>query len=201
MFYAKADSKANGSDNLAARARDAGAAAAITAAHSAAAAAQTAATAAQTAAQSMSGATQTAAAGVNKGVRQGVYSARVRVAPRLESAADYTTATMAPKVAAALRATASHVQPEDVSRTKTRSALAWSLLGAAVLAALGAAGALARHRYRGAKSAAAGTEAAGTGTGAPADTAGPAGTAQADSADAATSTDTGVNGRVSTSGW
>lgn len=200
MFHAKEDSKANGSDNFTARARDTGTAAAITAAHSAAAAAQTAATAAQIAAHSMSGATQTAAAGVNKGVRQGVYNARGWAAPRLESAADYTTATMAPRVAAALRATATHVNPEDVSRKKTRSALAWSLLGAAVLAALGAAGALARHRYRAATSAAE-TGATGTGTGAPADTAGPADTAQADSAGTATSTDTGVNGRVSTSGW
>ncbi len=200
MFYAKENSKASASDSFTARARDASTAAAITAAQTAAAAAQTAAVAAQNAAHSMSGATQTAAAGVNKGVRHGVYSARGWAAPRLESAADYTTATMAPRVAAALRATATHVYPEDVSPKKSRSALAWSLLGAAALAALGAAGALARHRYQAATSAAKETGATGSGTGA-ADTAVPAETEPADSAGGATGTDTGVNGRVSTSGW
>jgi hypothetical protein len=130
VFHGKVNSKDNGADTLAARARDAGTAAA--------AAAQTAATAAQTAAQEVSSVAQTAAQEVNKGVRQGVYRARVWTAPRLESAADYTTATMAPKVSSALRVTAQQVSPEDVRQKNGHSALAWSVLGAAVLGAGGA---------------------------------------------------------------
>jgi len=186
VFYAKANDKANGTDSLTARARDAGTAAA--------AAALTAAAAAQTAAQQVSSAAQTAAQGVNKGTRQGVYRARVWTAPRLESAADYTTATMAPKVSSALRVTARQVSPEDIRQKNAYSVLTWSVLGAAVLAAAGAVAAIVRHRYRSAMAADtkedAGAETASAGTADPAaDSAGPS----------ASSPDAGVNGRVSAS--
>jgi len=190
VFYAKANSKANGTDSLAARARDAGTAAAA-AAHTAATAAQTAAQAAQTAAQEVSSAAQTAAQEVNQGVRQGVYRARVWTAPRLESAADYATETMAPKVSSALRVTARQLSPEDMRRKNGHSVLTWSVLGAAVLAAAGAVAAMVRHRYRSAM--AADTKEDGDAGTASAGTAEPA----ADSA--ATSPDSGVNGRVSAS--
>ena len=196
MFYANANTKANGTDSLAARARDAGTAAAA-AAQTAAAAAQNAASAAQTAAQEVSSAAQTAAQGVNQGVRQRVYRARVWTAPRLESAADYTTATMAPKVSSALRVTARQVRPPDTQQKNGRSALTWSVLGVAVLAAAGAVAAMVRHRYRSAMAADT-EEDIGAGT-APAGTATPDGSADSASAPAATSPDAGVNGRVSAS--
>jgi hypothetical protein len=199
VFYARADNKANGTEGLAARARDAGTAAAA-AAQTAAAAAQTAASAAQSAAQEVSSAAQTAAQGVNQGVRQGVYRARVWTVPRLESAADYTTATMAPRVSSALRVTARQLSPEDMRQKSGRSALAWSILGAAVLAAAGAVAAMVRHRYRSAMAADT-EEDASTGT-APAGTAksgAPDGSADSAGAPAATSPDAGVNGRVSAS--
>jgi hypothetical protein len=192
VFHGKVNSKDNGADTLATRARDAGTAAA--------AAAQTAATAAQTAAQEVSSVAQTAAQEVNKGVRQGVYRARVWTAPRLESAADYTTATMAPKVSSALRVTARQVSPQDVSQKNGRSALAWSILGAAVLAAAGAVAAMVRHRYRSAMAADseedASAETAPAGTATPGS---PDGSADSADAPAATSPDSGVNGRVSAS--
>ncbi len=111
------------------------------------AAAQNAAAVAANAAQTASSAAQSATADVNKSVRQGVYTARSWAAPRLESAADYTSSTVAPKVSAALRATARQVSPPD-TRSPKKKVLAWTALGAAVLAALGAAGAVARYRYR-----------------------------------------------------
>ena len=189
MFYGRVNDKANGTDSLAARARDAGTAAA--------AAAQTAAAAAQTAAQQVSSAAQTVAQGANKGARERVYRARVWTAPRLESAADYTTATMAPKVSSALRVTARQVSPQDMQRKNGHSALAWSVLGAAVLAAAGAVAAMVRHRYRSAM--AADTEEDASTETAPAGTASQDGSADSASAPAATSPDAGVNGRVSAS--
>jgi trimeric autotransporter adhesin len=200
VSHAKVNTKASGSNSLAGRARDAGAAAAKAAAASKAAqvAAAAAQTAAQNAAQTAAQAGQTAAAGVSKGVQQGVYSTRGWAAPVLHNAADYTTATLAPKVSAALHSTADQVSPED-TRKKGRSALTWSLLAAAVLAAIGAAATVVRKRYQDAMAAdteADATEAATEGT------ASPAGAAQAEAdPSAATSTDAGVNGRVSTSGW
>jgi hypothetical protein len=166
--------------------------------------------AAQAAGQGISNAAQTAAAGVSKGVRQGVYVTRVWAAPRLESFADYTAATVAPAVDSALRSTAQQIRPEDVTQKKSRSMLTWSLLAAGVLATAGAAAAVVRYRYNNSMTVDTDEEfgpvgQAGTGTG----TAGTAGTAaegstagsgsQADSAQA----DAGVNGRVSTpgSGW
>ena len=192
MFYGRVNDKANGTDSLAARARDAGTAAA--------AAAQTAAAAAQTAAQQVSSAAQTVAQGANKGARERVYRARVWTAPRLESAADYTTATMAPAVSSALRVTAQQVRPPDMQQKNGRSALTWSVLGVAVLAAAGAVAAMVRHRYRSAMAADteedASTETAPAGTAPPG---APDGSADSASAPAATSPDAGVNGRVSAS--
>jgi hypothetical protein len=111
-------------------------------------AAQNAAVVAANAAQNASGAAQTAAAGLNKGVRQGVYTARSWAAPRLDNAADYTTSTVAPKVSAALRTTARQVSPPAKKSSKRSPVLTWSVLGAAILAALGAAAAAVRYRYR-----------------------------------------------------
>jgi hypothetical protein len=126
------------------RARTASSAAAA----NAATAAQNAADVAQSLAQNASGAAQTAATGLNKSVRQGVYTARSWAAPRLDSAADYCTTTVAPKVSAALRTTARQVSPADPKSSKKSSMLTWSLLGAAILAALGATAAAVRYRYR-----------------------------------------------------
>jgi hypothetical protein len=111
-------------------------------------AAGVAAAAATNAAQNASGAAQTAAAGVSKGVKQGVYTARSWAAPRLDNAADYCTTTVAPKVSAALHTTARQVKPVDTASSKRSSVLTWSILGAAILAAVGAAGAVVRYRYR-----------------------------------------------------
>ena len=208
MFYAKASNTANGSASIAARARDAGIAAAKAAAASSAAqaaavaaqsaaqtAAQTATTAAQAAAQGMNSAAQAAAAGVSQSARQGVYNARGWAAPRLESAADYVTATAAPAVSSALRSTAQQVRPPDPRQRRMRSTLTWSLLGAAIAAALGAAGAMIWRRYQAAM-------AADTEVDEAEETPGSADAAKTDSAPAAgTGTDAGVNGRVSASGW
>jgi trimeric autotransporter adhesin len=134
------------------KASSAAAANASSAAQNAALAAQNAAglaaAAATSAAQSAAGAAQTAAAGVSKGVKQGVYSARSWAGPRLDNAAEYCTTTVAPRVSAALHSTARQVTPPDAKASKRSSMLTWSLLGAAALAALGAAAAVARYRYR-----------------------------------------------------
>ena len=154
------------------------------------------ANAAQTAAQGISTAYQAAAAGVSKGVRQGVYSTRVWAAPRLESAAEYHTTTVAPKISSALQTAANQVRPEDLTKKRSPSVLTWSLLAAAVVATAGAVAALVRLRYRAAMAAdeeeefdagMAGTTATGT--------------EPATAESAASSADAGVNGRVSTSGW
>jgi len=192
-----ANAKTKGSD-IATRAREAGVAAAKAAAASKAAqtAASAAQTAAQSAAQSMNIAAQSAAAQASKGVKQGVHSARGWAAPVLENAADYTTETIAPRVSAALRSTAQQVRPQDMRKNnnKVRSALTWSALGAAVLAALGAAAAVFKKRYQDAT-------AADTEADAAEPTAPQADAAKAEADPPAAGTDTGVNGRVSTSGW
>lgn len=180
MFYAKQDSNSTEPDSFTIRVRN------------------VSANAAQTAAQGVSSAAQSAASGINKGVRQGVYVTRVWAAPRLESAANYTTTTVAPKVSSTLMSTAKQVRPEDVTEKKSRSVLTWSILAAAVLATAGAVAALVRYRYRAAMAeneedefeAATGTAATGV-----------EGETQASQADAEASADAGVNGRVSTSGW
>jgi hypothetical protein len=108
--------------------------------------------------------------GVTKQVKQGVFTARKWAAPKLESVADYTAGTVAPTVSSALRSTADYtagtvaptvssalrstaaqVRPaEPVSPAKRRitSALTWSLLGAALVAAAGAVAAAVRYRQR-----------------------------------------------------
>jgi len=208
VFYAKAQDKANGSISVAMRARDAGVAAAKAAAASTAAqaaataaqsaaqtAAQTAATAAQAAAQGMNTAAHTAAAGVSQGVKQGVFTARGWAAPRLETAADYVTETAAPAVSSALRSTATQVRPPDPRKGRMRSMLTWSILGAAIAAALGAAGAMIWKRYQAAMAADTEVDEAEEATGT-------ADAAKSDSkSGTGTSTDAGVNGRVSASGW
>jgi hypothetical protein len=144
VFFTKTNTAKIEAANASARARAAGLAAqaaAQNAALSAAAAARTAAAAAQATAQ-------TAASGVSSGVQQGVYSARSWTAPRLELAADHVTKTVAPSVSSALRSTAKQVKPVDPARQRTRSALTWSLLGAAILATAGAAFALIRYQFR-----------------------------------------------------
>jgi hypothetical protein len=187
------------------RARAAGAAAASNAskaAQNAAVAAQQAANAAQVAAQQATtvavAAAQSAgdtATDLNKQMKVQVTTARRWAAPRLEGAADYTTKTVAPKVSSALRSAAKQVKPID-QKSKKRSALTWSLLGAAVAAGLGAAAVLVRYRYRAAiatDSEIADEEAMGR----PSSTVGPDGVRSAQDPNA----DTSVNGRVTASGW
>jgi hypothetical protein len=200
VFYAKTGNKASGSGSLAGQARDAGVAAARAAAASKAA--QVAAGAAQVAAnnakKTAAMAAQSAAAGVSKGVQQGVYGTRAWAAPVMHNAADYTSATLAPKVSAAIHSAADQVSPED-TRKRGRSMLLWSLLAAAVLTGLGAAAAVFRKRYQDAMTVDSEVDAEATATepgASPADAA----KAEADPS-AATSTDAGVNGRVSSSGW
>jgi hypothetical protein len=160
-------------------------------------AAQNAASAAQVAAQNASDAAQTAAQAaavkVRKGTAQGVYDARRWAAPRLESAADYTTKTAAPKVSSALKKTARQVQPPKGH--STRKVLAWTALGAAILAAVGAGAAVARSRYRAAI--AADSERPDSERPGGKDETRP--NASASPVDA--NTDTSVNGRVTTSKW
>ena len=187
MFYAKQDNKASEPVSFTVRVRGIGS------------------NAGQSAAQAISGAAQTAAAGVSNGVRQGVYVTRVWAAPRLESIADYTTATAAPAVSTALRSTAQQVRPVDVTQKKSRSMLTWSLLAAAVLATAGAVAALVR--YKNSTSMEVDTEEefgpvgqAGTDTGAaatPATTPADSSATTSQGASDSASADAGVNGRVS----
>jgi hypothetical protein len=177
--------------------------AAQSAANAAQNAAGVAAAAATNAAQNATGAAQTAAAGVSKGVKQGVYTARSWAAPRLDNAADYCTTTVAPKVSAALHNTARQVKPVDTT-SKRSSVLTWSILGAAVLAAVGAAGAVVRYRYR--TAIAADSETADEEV--PADPAGnqkmpstPDGNQNASGNAKDKDAETSVNGQVTASGW
>jgi trimeric autotransporter adhesin len=190
VFFSKTDSteldtngSANGSSSTAARNA---AVAARNASAAAQAAAQNAAMAATNAAQSASSATQSA-----------VLSARKWTAPQLESIADYCTTTVAPMISTALRSTAQRVRPiEEPPRRRVPAALTWSLLAAAVVAAIGAAAAIVRYRYR--------TEMA-------TDTDDETLTARSPDMDetrpnapvdaTTTSGETSVNGRVSATGW
>jgi hypothetical protein len=195
------------------RASSAAAASAASAAQNAALTAQNAAGLAQTAAQNAaivatnaahnaSDVAQTTATGINKNVRQGVYTARSWAAPRLDSAADYTTAIIAPKVSAALRSTANQVRPADQTSSK-RSILTWSMLGAAILAALGAAAAVARYRYQtaiAADSETADEEVMSDSSGSQAAPASPEGKQPADAKSKDQGTETSANGRVTASG-
>jgi len=82
---------------------------------------------------------------------QGVHGAREWTAPRLEDAADAVTASVAPRVSAALRSTARQVRPGGAKSTAgLRRLLNWRwLLGAGVaIAVAGTSAALAmRRRY------------------------------------------------------
>jgi trimeric autotransporter adhesin len=142
VFFTKTNSAKIDSANASARARAAGLAAQAAAQN----AAQSAASAARSAAAVAQATAQTAASGVSSGVQQGVYSARSWTAPRLELAAEHVTKTVAPSVSSALRSTAKQVKPAEP--TKRRTALTWSLLGAAILATAGAAFALIRYQFR-----------------------------------------------------
>jgi hypothetical protein len=114
--------------------------------------ASTAAQSAQAAAQLTAQSVGSAAQGMGKTVRQQVHTARGWAAPRLEDAADYCTATVAPRVSSAIRATAKQVRPEDTtpSKSRIRPSLSWPFLVIAALAAAGAAAAIAvaRQRYK-----------------------------------------------------
>jgi hypothetical protein len=179
-------------------------AAAGNAATAAQTAAQNAATAATNAAQGAAAAAQSAAANLNTGVRQGVFSARSWAAPKLEDAAAYATGTVAPKVAAALRLTARQVSPEDMTSKSSRKvplALTWSLLGAAILAGLGAAAALVRYRYQAAITA--GRQTPADGTLAEQQVSGKSQVSQPaqQSSPERGAADSPANGRVSSTGW
>ena len=170
----------------------------------AAVAAQNAAALAANAAQNAGDAAQMAAAGVNKGVKQGVYSARSWAAPLLENAADYCTTTVAPKVSSALRSTARQVSPAEPPRMKRSSILTWSLLGAAIVAAAGAAAAVVRYRYRtaiAADSETADEEVLGDSTGSQAAPVSPDGPRSTAAMPTEPNGDTSVNGRVTSTGW
>jgi hypothetical protein len=151
-------------------------------------------TAGNAAAQHAAAAAQAAGMGVSHGVRAGVIGARGWAAPRMDSAADYCTSTIAPKVSAALKAGARQVSPEpQVQESRRPSVLAWALLASAVLAAAGAAAAVVRYRYR--TSIDTGTD-QDMGIQAPVTD-----TAASEDRQPASSTETSANGRVSTSGW
>jgi hypothetical protein len=80
----------------------------------------------------------TAAENVQQGVGQGVHDAREWAAPLIENAATAVSETVAPKVSAALKATARRVDPGQ-SKSGMRRLLGWP--GALVLAVLAAGGA------------------------------------------------------------
>jgi hypothetical protein len=148
MFYPKAKSKVSGADKLAAQAREARAMAAGRARDATSAAAQTAQAATQTAAQAASTAAQSAAEKASESVMKGVFSVRGWAAHQMESAADYTTGTVAPKVSSVLRDTARQISPPNGRKKGFLPAHRWSLLATAAFAAAGAAALLVRQRYR-----------------------------------------------------
>jgi hypothetical protein len=240
VFFTKTRATKSSSADVSARARAAGQAAQVAAQNAQVAAqnaAQNAAVAARTAATAAQATAQTAASGVSSGVQQGVYTARRWTAPRLELAAEHVTKTVAPSVSSALRSTARQVRPAEPA--KRRTALTWSLLGAAILATAGAAFALIRYQFRAATAdetvevgeatdvsgqPPAATQAGPVTPGAPSGAsapgaAGAAGSSSAASTSAtktaasktaasktaddktATTTDTSVNGHVTSSGW
>jgi hypothetical protein len=205
---AAAANAANAAQNAAAAATNAAgvaqtaaqnaAVAATNAAQVAATAAQNAAVAATNAAHNASDAAQTAATSLSKGAKVQVYAARSWTAPRLESAADYTSNTVAPKVSAALRAAARQVSPPAPARSK-KTVLAWSVLGAAIAAAVGAGAAVVRYRYRAAIAADSETadeEVLADSSGSQAAPASPDAATAAGEKPTDSGTDTSVNGRV-----
>jgi hypothetical protein len=80
----------------------------------------------------------TAAENVQQGVGQGVHDAREWAAPLIETAANAVSDTVAPKVSAALKATARRVEPGP-PKSGMRRLLGWP--GALVLAVLAVGGA------------------------------------------------------------
>jgi hypothetical protein len=230
VFNPKTKGKVSGADKLA-QAREAGAAVASRARYMTSAATQTtaqratrvaalnaqnaaqgAAQGAQMAVQVANAAAQTAAHMTGKSIRQGMDGACGWAAPRLENAADYCTATAAPRVSSALRSTARQISPGRRRKKGIRSSLQWSLLATAAFAAAGAAAMFVRQRYRAAMAAdteedttsavgqemasAPGMDMSGMDTSAPTGSVPPAGPVPADGSVA----DAGVNGRVSASG-
>jgi len=193
-----AELKTSGTAKAANRARAASTAAAV----SAAIAAQNAAVVATNAAQNASDAAKTAAGSLGKGLNDKVYTARSWAAPRLDSAADYCTTTVAPTVSSALRTTARQVRPTDTRKSKRSSILTWSLLGAAVLAGIGAAAVLVRYRYQtaiAADSEPADEEVTADSADSQAGPGSPEGTRSPAATPTDKSSDTSVNGRVSAS--
>ncbi len=85
-----------------------------------------------------------------QGVKQGVEGAREWAAPRLDSAADAISSTVAPKVSSALHSAAKTVQPASASKPGIRRLLSWRwMLGiGAALAAAGTAAAVTMRRYK-----------------------------------------------------
>jgi hypothetical protein len=169
------------------------------AAKQARAASSAAAANATNAAQNAAVAAQAAAANLSRGVKGKIFIARAWAAPHLESAADYTASTVAPKVSDALRTTARQISPPQ-KKSSTRAVLTWSMLGAAVAAAAGAAVALLRARYRAAIAAdseAADEEVPGDSTGSKPASATP----ESAATPTGQGTDASVNGQVTTSGW
>jgi trimeric autotransporter adhesin len=168
------------------------------AAQNAAAVAASKAQTASGAAQNASDAAQNAATVVTQNVKDKVFVARKWAAPRLESAADYTTNTVAPKVSSALRSTAQQVKPVEPKR----NVLKWSMLAAGILAGVGAAAVLVRFRFRAAIAADSETadeEVLGDSTGSQAAPISP--DATADTTDAADpGADSSANGRVKANG-
>ena len=91
---------------------------------------------------------EAAAQGVQQGVGQGVRDVREWAAPRIEDAAVAVTDTVAPKVSAALKATARRVEPSPAKTWWQRMLRPGALGLAAVLAAGGAAAAAMLLRKR-----------------------------------------------------
>jgi hypothetical protein len=81
---------------------------------------------------------------------QGVEGARGWAAPRLDSAADAISVTVAPKVSSMLHSAAKTVQPVEESKVGIRRLFSWRwMLGiGAALAAAGAATAVTMRRYK-----------------------------------------------------
>jgi hypothetical protein len=85
-----------------------------------------------------------------QGVMQGVHGARGWAAPRMHSAADAVTESLAPRVSSALHSAAKTVDTAPPPKSGIRRLLDWRLLlgiGAA-LAAAGAAAAVSMRRYQ-----------------------------------------------------
>ena len=85
-----------------------------------------------------------------RGVKQGVEGARGWAAPRIDSAADAISASVAPKVSSALHTAAKTVQPTEASKPGIRRLFSWRwMLGiGAAIAAAGTAAAVTLRRYK-----------------------------------------------------